>query len=320
VHRVTTTTIANGKTNGTARRSVPRWAHTLQKKRIKSTDGTHIAYEVVGQGRTALVIANGLGGRLHVLEPILDAFWQDHRIVTWDYRGLFESETPDLPHKLSVAHHAEDLRAIMAAEGIDRAVLFGWSMGVQIALDFAASHPRMVSGLVLANGTHGHAFSSGFQPFFAIPGLPKRLHSFVEWTLARPEVTDTIARITHWSEWPTTMLMLVTCGRRAMELRPLLRRYYDDVLGPSFPNFMRLFQELDAHSAYHLLPDIAAPALVISGKLDFLTPSFQSDEMARRMPNAEHVAFWRASHFALHERTSEFIEAMRRFLDRRVAH
>jgi pimeloyl-ACP methyl ester carboxylesterase len=319
VERVTLST-ANGRTNGPGKRSVPRWAHTLQKRRLKSTDGTRIAYEVVGQGRTPLVIANGLGGRLHVLEPILDAFWRDHRIITWDYRSLFASETPALPHKLSVAHHAEDLRAIMAAEGIDRAVIFGWSMGVQIALDFAASHPEMVNGLVLANGTHGHAFATGFQPWFSIPGLPKRLHSFVEWTLARPEVVDVISRITHLTEWPTTALMVVTCGRRALELRPLLRRYYDDVLGPSFPSFMRLFQELDAHSAYHLLPGILAPALIISGKLDFLTPSFQSDEMARRMPNAHHIAFWRASHFALHERTGEFIEAMRKFLERRVVH
>jgi len=314
---VTTTT--NGHTHH-EQMWVPRWAHTLQRKRIKSFDGTAIAYEVVGQGRTPLVIANGLGGRLHVLEPILDAFWRDHRIITWDYRGLFESGTPNLPHKLSVSHHAEDIEAIMAAEGIDRAVFFGWSMGVQIALDFAASHPEKVNGLILANGTYGHVFATGFQPFFAIPGLPKRLHSFVEWTLARPNVVDTIARLTHLTEWPTTGLMFITAGRRALELRPLLRKYYDDILGPSFPNFMRLFQELDAHSAYHLLPDIAAPALVISGKLDFLTPSFQSDEIARRLPNAEHLSFWRASHFALHERQAEFIDAMRLFLDRRVVH
>lgn len=318
MHRVTTTTVTNGHANGTSGHGVPRWAHTLRKKRVVSADGTGIAYEVVGQGRNTIVIANGLGGRLHAIEPIVEAFWRDHRIITWDYRGLFESDTPNLPHKLAVTHHAEDALAIFAAENVDRAVMLGWSMGVQIALDFTASHPEKISGLVLLNGTHGHAFSSGFQPYFAIPGLPKRLHSFVEWTHTRPDVVDLLSRLTHLTEWPTTGLMFLTAGRRALELRPMLRRYYDDVLGPSFPNYMRLFQELDAHSAYHLLPDILAPVLIVSGKLDFLTPSFQSDEMARRLPNAEHLSLLRASHFALHERTDEVIGAMRRFLDRRV--
>jgi 3-oxoadipate enol-lactonase len=312
------TTTPSTQTNGKSHGTVPRWAHTLQRRRATSADGTSIAYEVVGQGRSTLVIANGLGGRLAAVEPIVDAFWRDHRIVTWDYRGLFESETPSRPHRLSVAHHVDDLHAIFEAEKIDRAVLVGWSMGVQISLDFAAGYPERVSGLVLMNGTHGHAFSTGFQPFFAIPGLPKRLHAFVEWTHGKPDVVDALSRVTQLTEWPTTALMFITAGRRALELRPLLRKYYADVLGPSFPNFMRLFQELDAHSAYHLLPDITAPALVVSGKLDFLTPSFQSDEMARRLPNAEHLSLLRASHFALHERRDEVLGAMKQFLDRRV--
>ena len=44
---------------------------------------------------------------------------------------------------------------------------------------------------------------------------------------------------------------------------PLLGRYLDDVLGPSSTNYLRLFQELDAHSTYHLLRHIQAPALNI---------------------------------------------------------
>jgi 3-oxoadipate enol-lactonase len=172
---------------------------------------------------------------------------------------------------------------------------------------------------MLMNGTHGKVFSTGFQPLFGVPGLPKRLHAFAEWLVARPNATEMLAKITRLTEWPTTMLMFITAGTKALELRPVLRRYYQDVLGPSFRSYMRLFQELDAHSTYHLLPEITAPALIISGRLDFLTPAYQSDEIARRMPNAEHLSLLRASHFAILERTEEVISAMRRFLDRRVS-
>ncbi len=41
-------------------------------------------------------------------------------------------------------------------------------------------------------------------------------------------------------------------------------------------NYLRLFQELNAHSVYHLLPHIEQPTLVVSGLLDVLTPAYQS--------------------------------------------
>ena len=296
----------------------PIWARTLHRKRAVSNDGTKIAYEVVGTGDKVLLFANGLGARLYSIEPVVEAFWKDYRIITWDYRGLFESDAPASLRSLAVSHHMEDAWTILQAEKVHRAVLLGWSMGVQVMLDLAASHPTIVAGLVLMNGTYGHVFSTGFQPFFSIPFLPRRLHAIVEFLRARPGAAHALARLTRLTEWPTTMLTFITAGSRALELRPILRRYYQDVLGPSFPNFLRLFQELDAHSAYHLLPEISAPTLIVSGALDFLTPAFQSRQMAARMPNAEHLALRRASHFALHERRDEVLRAMRDFLDTRA--
>jgi 3-oxoadipate enol-lactonase len=294
------------------------WVRTLRRERAAAADGTGIAYEVVGAGERVLLFANGLGGRLYSIEPVVSAFWRDHRIITWDYRGLFESDAPSSLRRLAVTHHVEDARTILQAEKVDRAVFVGWSMGVQVMLDLAASHPELAAGLVLMNGTYGHVFSTGFQPFFAIPFLPPRLHALVEFLRVRPGAAKAIASVARLSEWPTTLLTLVTAGTRALELRPILRRYHRDVLGPSFTNFLRLFQELDAHSVYHLLPEITAPTLVISGALDFLTPAYQSRQIAARMPNAEHLHLRRASHFALHERRDEVVGAMRDFLDRRA--
>ena len=114
------------------------------------------------------------------------------------------------------------------------------------------------------------------------------------------------------------MGMRLTAGARASELTPLLGRYMDDVLGPSFTNYLRLFQELDAHSTYHLLRHIEAPALIIAGMLDVLTPPYQSAEMARRMPNSEYIRLWRSSHFSMLERPEVVVPAMRRFLETRA--
>ena len=298
--------------------SLHGWQQTLRTGKATSPDGTRVAYSVVGRGERTLLFANGLGGRLYSIEPMLEVLWPRYRIITWDYRGLFDSESPASLRRLAVAHHTEDALSILDAEKVQHTVLVGWSMGVQVALDLAASHPGRAAGLVLLNGTYGHVFSTGFQPLFVMPGLPRRLHGIVEALRARPGAAETIASLTRLTEWPSTVGIAITAGKRALELRPILRRYYADVLGPSFRNYLRLFQELDAHSVYHLLPEIEAPTLVVSGALDFLTPAYQSALIASRMPHAEHLRLVRASHFALHERTPEVMRAVSGFLERRA--
>ncbi|HEU4536416.1 MAG TPA: alpha/beta hydrolase, partial [Polyangiaceae bacterium] len=201
-----------------------------------------------------------------------------------------------------------------ASGGGKAAVVVGWSMGVQIALELAATHPERVRGLVLMNGTYGHALSTGFQPLFSLRFVPKRLHAGVEWLRARPGAAEALAFAARGAELPVTLMLALTAGARAPVIAPFVRRYFDGVLGPCFGNFLRLFQELDAHSAYHLLPEIAAPALVVSGALDVLTPAYQSREMARRLPRAELLALPRASHFALLERPEVVVPRVASFL------
>ncbi len=289
------------------------WKHTLERKRLRSRDGTELSYETLGQGEQTLLLCNGLGGRLYAWGPLLDHYAERFRLITWDYRGLFDSGAPPTRRKLSIAHHSEDALAILDAEGVSRASLVGWSMGVQVSLDVAATHPERVDRLVLINGTYGHALSTGFQPLLSLPWLPKKVHWGIERLHGRPRLRELLAKGARIGVPFYQMLFVLTAGPRAFELRPLLDRYMEDVLGPSFDNYLRLFQELDAHSVYHVLPEIQSPALVISGALDLLTPQRQSFEIARRMPHATHLPLARASHFALLERPDAVLPAMDRF-------
>jgi 3-oxoadipate enol-lactonase len=290
------------------------WWHVHRTGRARAPDGTGLHYEVVGEGPRTVLLANGLGGRLYAWRPIIDALWPRYRLITWDYRGLFGSDSPPSPRHLSVAHHVEDACAVLDAEGVSRAVLMGWSMGVQLSLDLAATRPPRVAGLVLINGTYGHVLEHGFQPFLSVPGLPRRLHQVLELLRAHPAAADTIAALGRSLEAPILGIFLITAGIRAPRLRPFLRQYLDDVLGPSFTTYLRLFQELDAHSAYHLLPEITAPALVISGLLDPLTPAKQSWAIASRLQRARHLRLTRAGHFSIIERPEVVVPAVEEFL------
>jgi pimeloyl-ACP methyl ester carboxylesterase len=151
------------------------------------------------------------------------------------------------------------------------------------------------------------------QPFFSAPISSKPLHWVLEWLQHRPQTAKLFSSLMRVGEIPTAMLFALTAGPAVGHHRKILRQYFDDVLGPSFTNYLRLFQELDAHSMYHLLPEISAPALVISGALDLLTPARQSFEMARRLPDAEHLKIARGTHFVLVERPEIVVPAIDRF-------
>ncbi len=71
-----------------------------------------------------------------------------------------------------------------------------------------------------------------------------------------------------------------------------------------------------AHSAYHLLPQVRQPTLVMSGSLDYLTPAYQSRQMARRIPGARHLRIPLGTHFVLLERPSTVVHAVREHMER----
>lgn len=294
---------------------MPTTAHspTIERPRVERVDsgGIGLHVEVLGSAdpaAPAVLLANGLGGRLYAWEPLVARFAETHRIATWDYRGLFESDTPARRKDLSIRAHAGDALRILDALGIERAHLVGWSMGVQVILEAALERPDRVESLVLLNGTYGHAFQSGLQPLVRLPGVPRALHRVTELLEGRSSVVDAISAVATSGLHTAAVGRLLALLYGDPKLIDMYRTYVTDVFGPSFPNYMRLFQELDAHSVYHLLPDVEPRTLVVSGALDWLTPAQLSFTIARRIPGAEHLHLPLGSHFALLEHSERVLE------------
>jgi pimeloyl-ACP methyl ester carboxylesterase len=293
--------------------------NAIETRTLRANHGVTLAYNVVGAGPRTLILANGLGGRLYAWEPVVRALADRYRVITWDYRGLFDSSAPARRRHLSLPDHADDAVAILDAEKVSRAVFCGWSMGVQVSLETAVLYPERVAGLVLLNGTYGHAFSSGMQPVFRLPFAGRWGHLLIDFLLDHPEARSYLAALGRLSVEPSLAGLALISGASRARLRPMIARYMREVFGEgTFINYLRLFQELDAHSVYHHLRDIEAPALVISGKFDWLTPPYQSREIVARLPDAEHIAVRRASHFVLLERPDVVVPAVEDFLARRA--
>ena len=72
-----------------------------------------------------------------------------HHVVLYDARGHGQSSPATSAAAYGYDELALDLRAVLDALSLDRAVLAGASMGAHTALAFALRHPERVAGLVL---------------------------------------------------------------------------------------------------------------------------------------------------------------------------
>lgn len=73
-----------------------------------------------------------------------------HSVAAVDLRGHGLSDKPDGGYDFATI--SEDLRALIAALGFERAVLVGQSWGAGVVLDFAVRHPELTRGIVLVDG------------------------------------------------------------------------------------------------------------------------------------------------------------------------
>ena len=82
-------------------------------------------------------------------------------------------------------------------------------------------------------------------------------------------------------------------------------------------HWLRMFQELNAHSVFHLLPSIESthPVLIISGFWDMITPPMQSVELARRIPHSVHYCDPFSSHASICESPESCVAEISCFLE-----
>ena len=133
---------------------------------VVGRDGTRLRTWSNGGDGVPLVICNGLGSPPAAWPRLTDADSGFHA-VSWWHRGLGGSERPDDPTHIRVEDHAADLEAVMDAAGLARAVLLGWSIGVNVAFEFARAHPDRVAGILGVGGIPGASFQA-----FGPPGAP----------------------------------------------------------------------------------------------------------------------------------------------------
>ncbi|MBI4590296.1 MAG: alpha/beta fold hydrolase [Candidatus Rokubacteria bacterium] len=232
-------------------------------------NGIRIHYEVYGAGAPVLLI-NGLSAPgVNWLYQVRDLS-PHYQVITFDNRGVGESDLPE-SKTYPTALMADDAARLLEHVGVRRAHVVGASMGGTIAQELALRHPRMVRSLVLAC-----TWAKGDGRFI------RTVESWV--TLTRKLTLEERFR---------DVLFPLVYSPAFFERPGALSESLMRVLAYPFPTtpegMERQARGLLAWNGTRVrdLKKVKAPARILVGRDDILTPPAFSRALARLIPKAQ---------------------------------
>jgi pimeloyl-ACP methyl ester carboxylesterase len=117
-------------------------------KNMETTvNGITLHYREQGQGEP-LVLLHGFPLDGSMWDGQLASLSDRFRVIAPDLRGCGRS---DAVERTSMDEMADDVAALLAGLGIERAIVGGFSMGGYVAFALLRRHPQLVRGLILSN-------------------------------------------------------------------------------------------------------------------------------------------------------------------------
>jgi pimeloyl-ACP methyl ester carboxylesterase len=136
--------------------------------RIVERDGVRLAVEEAGDGIPVVLLHGLTATRRYVVMGSRSLERGGHRVISYDARGHGQSSPAPSRDAYGYDELALDLRAVMDACGVERAVLAGASMGAHTLLRFALDAPERVAGVVVVTPAFDPAAPRDFARWDAL--------------------------------------------------------------------------------------------------------------------------------------------------------
>ncbi|HSM83004.1 MAG TPA: alpha/beta hydrolase [Nodosilinea sp.] len=244
-----------------------------------------------GSAKTMAVFTDSLSHRYHTLAP--------------DLRGYGASQ-PRAPFQLEDS--LSDLIDLLDAQGIERCIVLGWSLGGILALELALRQPSRVAGLILiataARPVGAHPPTSWVELVYT--GLGSILNVL---TPAHPWVMQQLKQ--------RSLYRYLLGQHTPQAYRRLAREGFWAYLGTSRHAHRALNQALARR--YNRLGDLAtitAPCLVLAGAADCHITAQSSLETAAHLPQAESHCYANTAHLLPWEIPDRVLDDIHNWLER----
>ena len=292
--------------------------------RIEVEGGYTIKYRQYGEGSRALIgLHGGPGVSSRYITRINETLCDDMRLVLYDQLGSGESDWPDDPGLWQVQRFVDEVETVRTTLGLGEVSLYGQSWGGMLALAYTLQHPANVQALVLSNTyANGRAYLLDISDHRV--SLGHDMHAAMlrhegAGTLDDPEYQNAVDELYARYVYRTSPY---DGARSREELARINAECFHDI-GPAYALWgPHEFMGTGPQAHYDItdrLPEIAAPALIVCGWYDELTPQRCSRPLAEGIPDNEYVVFGNASHLTILEKEAEaYLAVIRDFLERRV--
>jgi pimeloyl-ACP methyl ester carboxylesterase len=123
-------------------------------------NGMQMYYEVSGEG-DPLIVLHGSYMNIKTMGEIVPRLAETHKVYALELQG--HGRTTDIDRPITYPNLADDVAAFMDAVGLEKADIFGYSLGAVTGLQLTIRHPERVDRLIFVSGAYDF---EGWQPAF----------------------------------------------------------------------------------------------------------------------------------------------------------
>lgn len=252
-----------------------------------------IAYRVLGQG-DPIVLIMGSSSTMDMWDPrFLNNLSSKYKVVIFDNRGMGNTTAP--PGKFSIEEFANDTAGFMAALGIEKAHVMGWSMGSFVAQELAIRYPERVNKIILYAGDCGGK----------------------EAVMPAPQVLEDLTNTSGSPEERGMRLFNLLFPKDWLSKQPAFYKWFPLPKETTLPeNIERQTRAIATWpGACDRLGSIKSPALVVTGAEDVIAPPENAFILAQRINGSWLVQFEGAGHGLMYQYPDRLAKIITDFIE-----
>ncbi len=260
-----------------------------------------------------LIIHGGPGGSSSMLQPIEQELRNNgYQTIVYHQLNSLHSDAPNKPSLWTIDEFTNHLEEVCDALNLKKFVIFGYSWGVVLSLEYALRHPKRLLGMILSNFT---ASVASFEQY--IQHLRSRLSPESQEALALLEKNEEFGNHL-WNKIITEEFM----PKHFCRISPLPTIFSDFMKELNWDVCQHFFGKNDfvvtgtakGWDRWPNLAQISTPTLVTCGEFDQCSPQ-DAINMAKLLPHGTAHITPHASHMPFYENPEDYFDALLTFLE-----
>jgi pimeloyl-ACP methyl ester carboxylesterase len=267
-------------------------------------NGLNHYYEDGGTGQP-MIFLHGAFVDSHMWDPQITYFSREYRVIRYDLRGHGRTGPSD-QETYTIDFFADDLICLVDILELEHPIICGLSLGGMIAQSYAVRAPNRLKALILSD--------TAVSVSLTLADKLQRYILFPLWAMKLTIRSMSARNFTRFSFWLAQVTRSGDWFGRDEDTANYVR---DCMLQMSDAEYEKIY---DAIYGFTLLPlgRIHVPTLVLNGEFESKSVFRHTEEILRRVPNAEAGVVPGAGHTSSMENPGAFNALINDFLSRSV--